>query len=411
MSTQDSQFIDNTEENAAKQSELQNFANSILAMTSSSAHADHNGSVECDGEQEPLVEGANPAPKIVFAGVEETVSPNDYLVKEIDMESLIPETSDAAEAPAIGDQPIIIEPPVVAAEPPLAEPPTPSKNGEKTDIESAEKKDGGIEILVQMAKSGEIDPKNIDIIDVTDRFLRAIAAAPKENLRQSGKTLFHASVLLRMKAEALLFASFEEFEGTGDDFLDFDETDGTLIYDSNNAFIGRQITIQDLERALVRRTNTKHIRQRKVTLEQLIDALREAEKLDKERPERERRVKAVIDMEGHNEVNDFSDILDLAHDEDIEVVIGRVEQIVAQYLMPDERMALTNIITRLAGKGDWVDAFLAVLFLSNAGKINLEQEQFYGPLYLLRSSPHPESAAYVQPLQGDGQIEILGQAK
>src|SRR5438067_11771205 len=60
---------------------------------------------------------------------------------------------------------------------------------------------GGIDVLVQMSAKGEIDPKNIDIIDVTDRFLKAIAAAPKENLRQSGKILFHASVLLRMKAD------------------------------------------------------------------------------------------------------------------------------------------------------------------------------------------------------------------
>lgn len=392
MSTQDPKFIDNTEENAAKQSELEAFANSILAMNSSAPHADHNGLVECDGEQEPLIEGSNPAPKIIFAGPEEAISPDDYLVKEIDME---------AEATIIIDEQTAGVTEGASVE---------GNTSQESQTAVEDKKDGGIEILVQMAKSGEIDPKNIDIIDLTDRFLRAIAAAPKENLRQSGKTLFHASVLLRMKAEALLFASFEEFEGSGDDFLDFDETDGTLIYDSNNAFIGRQITIQDLERALVRRTNTKHMRQRKVTLEQLIDALREAEKLDKERPERERRVKAVIDLEGHSEVNDFSDILDLAHDEDIEVVIGRVEQIVAQYLLPEERMALTNIIEKLAGRGDWVDAFLAVLFLSNAGKINLEQEQFYGPLYLLRSSPHPESAAYVQPVQGDGQMEILGQA-
>lgn len=35
---------------------------------------------------------------------------------------------------------------------------------------------------------------------------------------------------------------------------------------------------------------------------------------------------------------------------------------------------------------DWVDAFLAVLFLSNAGKINLEQEVFYGPLYLVKNT-------------------------
>src|SRR5215467_13519400 len=100
----------------------------------------------------------------------------------------------------------------------------------------------GIEILISMAQKGEIDPKCVDIIDVTDKFLRAIAAAPKENLRQSGKILFHASVLLRMKAEALLAAANAELENHGDDFLDFEE-DGTLIYDSHNVPVARQITL------------------------------------------------------------------------------------------------------------------------------------------------------------------------
>ena len=92
---------------------------------------------------------------------------------------------------------------------------------------------GGIELLVEMAAKGDIDPKNIDIIDVTDKFLRAIAAAPKENLRQSGKTLFHASVLLRMKADALLVDNLDDLNG-GDDYLDFDEDGAPIIYDANN---------------------------------------------------------------------------------------------------------------------------------------------------------------------------------
>src|SRR5579883_3037868 len=41
----------------------------------------------------------------------------------------------------------------------------------------------GIEILVRLAQKCEIDPKAVDIIDVTDKFLKLIAAAPKENLR------------------------------------------------------------------------------------------------------------------------------------------------------------------------------------------------------------------------------------
>lgn len=244
---------------------------------------------------------------------------------------------------------------------------------------------GAIDILVQMATKGEIDPKAIDIIDVTDRFLKAIAAAPKENLRQSGKILFHASVLLRMKAEALL--TYIEENPLGDDFLEFDENGSPIIYDSRNQAVGRQITLHDLERALVRRSHMKQARQRRVTLDQLIEALRDAERIEAVRSTK-KIIAPIIDLEDYHEVNDVEDILELAHDEDIETVIERVEAIVIDCLTTGELMPLIKLIQLLkgkSGKGDWVDAFLAVLFLSNAGKITLEQEEFYGPLYLTRS--------------------------
>jgi segregation and condensation protein A len=247
---------------------------------------------------------------------------------------------------------------------------------------------GGIEILVQMAEKNEIDPKNIDIIDICDRFLKAIAAAPKENLRQSGKIIFHASVLLRMKAEALLVAKVEE-DMIGDDFLDFDE-EGGIIYDSNNEPVARQITLADLEKALVRRTKSRQVRHRRVTLEQLIEALREAERQDKERAER--KPKAKIDLEGHHEMRDMDDILDLAHDEDIEDVISRIERLLVDLLNEGELIPLLGLIQKLGGHGDWVDAFLAVLFLSNAGKITLEQETFWGPLFIVRGDTEGQSA-------------------
>lgn len=254
-----------------------------------------------------------------------------------------------------------------------------------------EKDSGGIEILVQMAEKGEIDPKNIDIIDATDRFLRAIAAAPRENLRRSGKIIFHASVLLRMKAEALLITKIEDLDAVSDDFLDFDEEGSPLIYDSNNEAVGRQITIADLQRALVRRSRQRQSRQRRVTLEQLIEAIREAERTEKKREERrERQPKAVIAMDGYHDMEDMDDILDLAHDEDIEDVIARIDVLLQRRMEEMLRMSLTQLIGMLEGRGDWVDAFLAVLFLSNAGKINLEQEIFYGPLYLVRNAPPAE---------------------
>jgi chromatin segregation and condensation protein Rec8/ScpA/Scc1 (kleisin family) len=143
--------------------------------------------------------------------------------------------------------------------------------------------------------------------------------------------------------------------------------------------------LHDLERALVRKANNRQNRQRKVTLQQLIEALRDAEKIEKTRSEKQPR--ARIELAGQHEVNDVADLFDLAHDEDIESTIARVERILADSLEQQDVLQLLNIIKLLGGRGDWVDAFLAVLFLSNAGKIRLEQEEFYGPLFIHREAP------------------------
>ncbi len=242
--------------------------------------------------------------------------------------------------------------------------------------------DSGIEILVKMAERGEIDPKNVDIIDVCDKFLRAIAATPKESLRLSGKVIFHAAVLLRLKAEALLSEANNVINPVVDDFLDFDADGGPIIYDSNKQEVGRQLTFKDLEGAIVRRAQRKPAtRERRVTLDQLIAALKEAEKLEAVRHEKKPKAPR-IDLSGYNEVNDVDDILDLAHDEDIEGTIVRVEQWLAANLSLGESVELFQLVKKVNKKQDWVEAFLAALFLSNAGKIDLAQDTFYGPLYL-----------------------------
>lgn len=250
-----------------------------------------------------------------------------------------------------------------------------------------EKPVDGIEILIKLAESGDIDAKNIDIIDVTDKFLKAIAAAPKENLRQSGRIIFHASVLLRMKAEALLAEASAELDISGDDFIDFD--DDLLAMDTDQP---RQITLKDLEKALVRRTNNKQNRQRKVTLQQLIDALKDAEKLEKERLEKKPRQR--IQTDGYIDVRDVEDILELAHDEDIEVTIAKVDQLLEESIKVGDALSLLKLIRLLGPKSDWVDAFLAILFLSNAGKIVLEQEEFYGPVHIVRAEPIAQGQAF-----------------
>ena len=55
----------------------------------------------------------------------------------------------------------------------------------------------GIEMLVDMAKSGKIDPWNIDIVDVTDKYLAHMIDMKSQNLRVTGRTFLFAAVLLK----------------------------------------------------------------------------------------------------------------------------------------------------------------------------------------------------------------------
>lgn len=69
-----------------------------------------------------------------------------------------------------------------------------------------------IDMLVDLVISDEIDPWEIDIADIANRFLEKIREMSKINLRLSGKTLLTASILLRMKSESLIPQEEEEWE-------------------------------------------------------------------------------------------------------------------------------------------------------------------------------------------------------
>ena len=66
-----------------------------------------------------------------------------------------------------------------------------------------------------LAERGEIDPWNINIIEVTDRFLSELERCRQLNLQVSGRTLFYAATLLRMKSEHLELLSDPAEEGPG----------------------------------------------------------------------------------------------------------------------------------------------------------------------------------------------------
>ena len=73
-----------------------------------------------------------------------------------------------------------------------------SKAGIKKDAQV-----DAIEIILDLVKMGKIDPWNIDIVDLYDKYIKRISELKMENLRSVGKAILFSSTLLKIKSDIL----------------------------------------------------------------------------------------------------------------------------------------------------------------------------------------------------------------
>lgn len=225
-----------------------------------------------------------------------------------------------------------------------------------------------VEILVHMAEKGEIDPWNIDIVEVTDRFLAELDRRKELDLRISGRTLFYAALLLRMKSEYLGM----EDEGEDDEFEEeIDDVDDFALEDDfgDGMSLG---PIEQLEREIRRRLDRKHLRKRPVTLFELILELKAAEK------EQRRRQRFRSPLAG--EFYDVDDVVGVAHEEGYREAALSVMEEFERHLENEGVMTLREI-AEILGKGI-VEIYIPLLFLMFEGRLALWQDEFFGEVFV-----------------------------
>ncbi|MEN6396636.1 MAG: ScpA family protein [Methanoregula sp.] len=224
-----------------------------------------------------------------------------------------------------------------------------------------------VEILVGLAERGEIDPWNINIIEVTDRFLSELERHRQLNLQISGRTLFYAATLLRMKSEQLELVSGDEDDDGGVEGEDYDPAEDPDFEDE-----GRFGPIERLEREIQRRLDRKTLRKRPVTLFELIIELKNLEKEERRR----RRLPPADD----DFLLEADDVVGIAHDEGYQ---DSSRQIIEECLAnadPDTEITLAELCRDLG----WglPDVYIPLLFLALDGRCNLRQEEFFGDVYV-----------------------------
>ncbi|WP_254528308.1 segregation and condensation protein A [Natrinema gelatinilyticum] len=258
-----------------------------------------------------------------------------------------------------------------------------------------------VELLVTLAKDGEIDPWDIDIVAVTDKFLEALDDA---DLRTSGRALFYASVLLRMKSDALFATDEPEDEDLPPWEAPFVD-DGAMAADGDD---GNDCPpgfdpVENLEAEMERRLERKHARGKPETLDELVRELRTAER---DTWWKESRSYDTSDSpsgygRGVQELNyhsgdDFrvddeptsDEVTHTAHEEDIEAVIDDVEAELEHQYGQGRDEVLYAEIDEIGGTR--VMTYLALLFLAHRGRVTLEQDELFGDLWVTEATVESE---------------------
>ena len=238
----------------------------------------------------------------------------------------------------------------------------------------------GIDVLVQMARQGKIDPWAIDIVQVADMFSAHLFQSKAQNLRYTSRVILYAAILLKMKSDILDGVDIMEIIPQDDTF----EPDVELPPEWEEEPVIPTNNVASFEEVLQRRTSVRLNRNRVVTLRDLVRQLEFYAKLDK-KYELEHAKKRAQSARRRNDISRLTteDMVNLAHDEDYKLGATILKNNLEEILNRQDRIELRELT--LLGM-DKVTAFISLLFLVQEGDYTIEQKDFYGDLFVVKNT-------------------------
>ncbi|WP_024750198.1 segregation/condensation protein A [Crocosphaera subtropica] len=243
-----------------------------------------------------------------------------------------------------------------------------------------------IETLINLAQEGEIDPWDVQVIEVIDRFLSELGISEysdniyeQATLPKSGQAFLWASMLVRFKADSLeRLERDDSAEEPPDDLEEMTEE------------AERQFRISDLEKYLRRRSAAPPPRQRRVTLQELITHIEEiAEEIETATPSRRRKATP----RPHSQREAMKMVTQLAHQENLTELAQQLEVFFQEQWsnsgQTERKLDLDELLQRWHqvnppqenhNQQDRVGIFWALLLLSSQSKVELSQQEFYQDL-------------------------------
>ncbi|OQX21661.1 MAG: hypothetical protein BWK75_02760, partial [Candidatus Altiarchaeales archaeon A3] len=211
-----------------------------------------------------------------------------------------------------------------------------------------------------------MDPWNINIVELAKAYSSKIELMKNLNFRIPATALIVCAVLLRMKADVLML---DESKGDEDTDADIAENDTYNDYDDENSGLLDKLNLTDI--SLV----PKRILKRKISAEELMNAINEVLKSEKKEIKRKFAEKRII------EITPSADIRK-SIDEIYKKIINFLNNNLNNNTNNDSPDSVK--FSQLSDNENIVRNFISLLFLSNEGKILLKQDELYEEIFILR---------------------------
>ena len=242
----------------------------------------------------------------------------------------------------------------------------------------------GIDVLVQMVRQNKIKAWAIDIVQVADMFSAHIFQSKAQNLRYTSRVILYAAILLKMKADILDGEDPMKYlppEELKDEYID--ELIPNDIYPepvpTNN--------VASFEEVLQRRTSVRLNRNRVVTLRDLVRQLEFYAKLDKKISLDSAKERAKRRTRNNLAHLTAEDMVDLAKEDDYKLGVAILKNNLIEILEREDKIELNELT--LLGL-DRITAYMSLLFLVKEGDYALNQDSFYGDLYVVKNEKTEE---------------------
>lgn len=217
-------------------------------------------------------------------------------------------------------------------------------------------------IIYELVSSEQLDPWNIDISVLCRRYFQKISELEVANFHVSSKLLLAAALLLRIKSEILLHKYIRDIDN--------------VLFNKNDKAekIEEKIYLDEGEIPILS-PKTPMPRFKKVTLQELINALdvaikTESRRINKELEKKQAERLSHVDIPKYKAIN----------------IKDRIRHFYAKLLTAfkgkkgEIRLPYSDFTGN--SKEEKLSCFLPMLHLSNTGKVWIEQEKHYAEIYL-----------------------------